>query len=343
MPLILFFPVRSEARSDEGRATVVLRLTRFRRAVIISAAGALISASFTPAADTTQMTRYLQDIQAGPSTFYTPEAYAYFVSRNTITLGGAATDRDAAARSFSAITRISHLSFADARLAIPIMVSLFPKVVHLVQVRGAVFGPNEGTIDDCIGTCVTNAKNQFIVSPPVLDYNIISQYESFMDESHEVEFISKQLNASGEVVEAQFNLKIFFTIYIGEGALSRLTGQSLGHDQNAWKRWETGSAGEPPPSGVHYAMSAGIAPATGWIAAPPGQSAPVVAVPSPQLVQGKSYRLFLTTGNDLRGKVVTKDSASVTLLTVEGKPYVVDFALIKNVAPLELPTGPASP
>jgi hypothetical protein len=310
---------------------------------MIAASGALMCVTYAPAADTTQMTRYIRDIQAGPSTYYTPEASTYFVSRGSIGPGGTATDRDAATRSFTAITRISHMTYADAREAIPIMVSLFPKIVHLVQVHGAVFGANEGTFDDCIGTCVTNAKNQFMVSPPILDYNILSQYESFIDETHEVEFVSKQLNASGEVAQAVFNLKIFFTVYIGEGALSRLTGQSLGHDQNAWKRWETGSAGETTPSETHYAMSAGIAPATGWIAAPPVQTTPGIPVPPPQFVTGRGYRIFLTNGNDLQGKVVSRDSGSVTLLTPEGKPYVVDYALIKSVEPMELPQNPGSP
>ena len=103
----------------------------------------------------------------------------------------------------------------------------FPKLIHMVYIRNAIYGGNEGSFDDCLDTYIADAKSQFIVSPPILDYNFMSRYENFIEETHEIEFISKRQNAAGQVAAATFNLKIFLTVYIGEAALSRLTGQTL--------------------------------------------------------------------------------------------------------------------
>ncbi len=291
-----------------------------------------LSVVSVPAADSMQIAQYIKDIQAGPSTYYTPEAYAYFVSRGSIPPGSASADRDAAIRSFSAVTKVSRLPAAEAGGAIPIIAALFPRLVHLVQVRDAVFGDNEGDFDDCVGTYVTNAKTQFMVSPPILDYNILSQYENFIDETHEIEFISKKLGASGQITGATFNLKIFLTAYIGEGALSRLTGVALGHDPNAWRQWATGTV---PLATRTYEQQYAIPAATGSLAAPPAQAVPLSPCSSRQFIPGRNYRIFLTTGNDLEGRVISRDETSVTLLTAGGKPYVIALTLIRSSDPVE--------
>jgi hypothetical protein len=309
---------------------MMLRLTDQWKAMIVAVVGALFFAVETPAADSMQIAQYLRDIQAGPSTFYTPEAYAYFVSRSSISLNSLSTDRDAASRCFSAITAVSRLPAADVTGAIPIIAMLFPRLVHLVQIRGAAFTGNEGNFDDCVGTYVTNAKNQFIVSPPILDYNFLSQYENFIDESHEIEFISKQLDASGQIIQATFNLTIFLYVYIGEGALSRLTGQTLGHDPNAWRQWTTGSIPSASRTAASYAIPA-------VVAAPPAQTVPVSPGFSQQIVPGRSYRISLTNGNTVEGKVLLGDNASVTLLAAEGKQYVIAVTLIKSCEPVAPP------
>jgi len=315
---------------------MMLRLTDLWKAMIIAGVGTIFSAvEKTPAADSMQIAQYLRDIQAGPSTFYTPEAYAYFVSRSSISLNSASTDRDAAARCFSAINKVSRLPAADVTSAIPIIAMLFPRLVHVVQVHGAVFAGNEGNFDDCVGTYVTNAKNQFIVSPPILDYNFLSQYENFIDESHEIEFISKQSSASGEIIQATFNLTIFLYVYIGEGALSRLTGQMLGHDPNVWRQWTTGFVPSATRPAAPYAIPA--ASAAPPAVAPSTQTVPVSPGASQQFVPGKSYRISLTNGNTFDGKVLSGDDASVTLLAAEGKEYVVAFTLIKSCEPVDSP------
>jgi len=56
-------------------------------------------------------------------------------------------------------------------------------------------------------------------------------------------------------------------------------------------------------------------------------------------VPGRSYRLSLTTGNNLEGKVLSRDDASITILTAEGKPYVIGLTLIKSCEPVEPPAS----
>jgi hypothetical protein len=306
---------------------MLFRMTTLGKAMMVAAGGAAVFAVSIDAADSVQIAQYIRDITAGPATYYTPEAYSYFVSRSPVPAGAASTDRDAAIRCFSAITRVSHLPSAEVQEVIPAIVTLFPKMVHLVQIREATFGAGEGNFDDCIGTYVTNAKNQFMVSPPILDYNSMSQYENFIEESHDVEFISKRLDASGQVIQAIFSLKIFFSVYIGEGALSRLTGQALGHDQSAWRQLSIGVAPQSAPAGRTGITSEGVAV----------QAAPDFPA---RISPGGTYRISLTTGISLEGRVLSKDNESLTVLTAEGKPYVIAFTLIKNCEPLE-PSAPS--
>jgi hypothetical protein len=317
------------------------RSTILLSALFIALLGAAGFSEPVPSDDTAEVAGLIRDIQAGPSVWYTPDAYNYFLSRGSLPPRGAATDKESAARCFAAIDKVSRLPIADASRALPAIAALFPKLIHMVYVRNAVYGGNEGTFDDCLDTYIADAKSQFIVSPPILDYNFMSRYENFIEESHEIEFISKQQNAGGQIVAAAFNLKIFITVYIGEAALARLTGQTLGHDRNAWMQLTGG--GTPAVPAPMSTPSPAPANTTTPVAPAPAAPTPSLPVQPGRFSTGTSYRLFLTTDNELVGTVVSQDAASVTITTAAGKSYVIPFGLIKSSEALNPSASPGTP
>ena len=48
------------------------------------------------------------------------------------------------------------------------------------------------------------------------------------------------------------------------------------------------------------------------------------------IVLGNTYRVLLSTGDDLTGAIENKNDSTMTLLTAQGKPYVFGYSLIKN-------------
>jgi hypothetical protein len=236
-----------------------------------------------------------------------------------------------------------------ARDAVPALIDYFPRAVHVVQVRNASFSSgDQGTYDDCVSTYVMNAKNQVLLSSPFLDYGALQVCENFLESSYETEILSRQVNSAGAISQAVFNLRITFTFYAGECALSRITGMSLGHDPSAWRQWwlgssgssqgYTGSSSSPYAYGYTYttpAASAAANPAPYIVTSPTTIAIP--KTPYPDIVVGGKYRVVLTTGDDFTGTVESRDDTSMVLETLQGKPYAFRFSLMQSYQAIEMP------
>jgi hypothetical protein len=308
--------------------------------------GAVLFVSSAGAIDD-QAAKCIADIKSGPSTYYTPEAAAYYASLGNYSVSGLSVDKEAAQRSFRAAVKLSIMDQSQARDAVPVLIDYFPRAIHVVQVRNASFSySDQGTYDDCVSTYVMNAKNQVLLSSPFLDYSSLSQCENYVESTYETEVLSKQFNNAGAVVSAVFNLKITFTFYAGECALSHITGMSLGHDPSAWRQsWlasspaPVSSAPSPSPSASQPYSYTVTGPNTVVIT----KTAPAVNSPSsyPDIVVKGKYRISLTTGDELTGTVESRTDSSLIFETTQGKPYAFKFSLIQNYQAIETP-GPSS-
>ena len=285
------------------------------------------------AADSIQVRGYIEDIKAGPSVYYTPEASAYFAARGSQFISVAATNREAATRSFLAVLKLGGLpggmSPAQYRDAVPVLLDYFPRAIHVVEISQAVFGRGEGTFDDCISTQVMNAKTQLLRSMPFLDYNALTLCEHCIDESHETSVISRQHGTAGEMVGAVYSLRIIFTFYAGECALSRIAGVDLGHDPLAWRLWWQSSTGNAVRAPVYAENPSLYRSASVYVPVAPVTRA--ISAPSLRdLLPGAEYRFLLTTGDGLSGSIESRNDSNITILTSQGKPFVVAYPLIQS-------------
>lgn len=308
----------------------------------------------TDATEADKVFKCIDDIKAGPSIYYTPEAAAYYATRGNYSVSGLSVNRDAAVRSFRAVTTLAGMSLGQVRDAIPALVDYFPKGIHAVLTRNANYSygyEEKGSLDDCVSTYVMNAKNQVLLSSPFLDYGALQVCENFLESSFETEILSRQVNANGEIRQAIFNLKITFTFYAGECALSRLTGLSLGHDPSAWRQWwatssggsrtgyYTGSASSPYAYGFNtYTTPAAAAAANTapYIVTSPTTIA-IPKTPYPDIAVGGKYRVSLATGDEFIGTVESRNDSSMVLETIQGKPYVFKFSIMQSYQVLEPP------
>jgi hypothetical protein len=315
------------------------------RAAAVFAAALFVS---TAGATNEQAAKCIADIKSGPSTYYTPEAAAYYASLGNYSVSGLSVDKEAAQRSFRAAVKLSIMDQSQAHDAVPVLIDYFPRAIHVVQVRNASFSySDQGTYDDCVSTYVMNAKNQVLLASPFLDYSSLSQCENYVESSYETEVLSKQFNNAGTVVSAVFNLKITFTFYAGECALSHITGMSLGHDPSAWRQSWLASSPAPAYSAPSPSSSASqpysytvTGPNTVVITktAPPGNGS---SSSYPDIVVKGKYRISLTTGDELTGTVENRTDSSLVFETTQGKPYVFKYSLIQSYKAVEIP-GPAS-
>jgi hypothetical protein len=294
--------------------------------ITFAAIGIMAMAADVSADSPDQISKLIDDIRTGPSVYYTPEASAYFATLGNYSVSALSVNRDAATRTFVATVKLGGIPLDQTREAVGVLIDVFPKAVHFVEIRQARYA-GEGAFEDCVSTYVMSAKNQFMLSSPFLDYNSMSLCDAFFDAPYETEIIDKKVNKSGTITGALFNLKITFTFYAGECALSRITGMSLGHDAAAWRSWWLASA----------AVASANAPGTTSYST---ESASTTAVPAndfTDLQVGGKYRVILNTGDDFTGTVESRDASSMVFETTDGKPYSFKFSLIQSYQLIQAP------
>ncbi|MBN2037727.1 MAG: SUMF1/EgtB/PvdO family nonheme iron enzyme [Chitinispirillaceae bacterium] len=297
-------------RSFPGFACVTMMLMLLATVVVVHAA---------------TVDNYIKDLKAGPTIYYTPEAAAYFAALGNYTTTGLSVNKDAAVRTFTATTKLGSMQLSMAKDAINTLIDLFPKAVHVVQIPQAKY-TGKGSYDDCVSTYVMSAKNQFMTSCPFLDYNSLSLCEQFIESTKETEMLSSRKGKKGAIIEAMFNLRITFTFYAAECALSRLTGMSLGHDPNAWRQWWLSSTRAPFTPASDYTTVATTS--TGTYVTENSYS---------DIEPGGTYRIILKTGDDLTGTVESRSDTSLVLETTDGKPYSFKFSLMQSYQVIERP------
>lgn len=267
-----------------------------------------------------------QDLKSVPSNYYTPEAYSYYTRsgqeippqppRETITKG------------YAAAIKLGDMG-SDASGAVSFLVDNFPVMTHITEIRNAQYA-GEGTFEDWLMTYLTSEKNKFILSSPVLDYNSMSICEGSVTSTHEIEFLDKKYGASGAINRATVNVTVTLKLFIGACALSKITGATLGTEQQAWKDWYMANGGTSTPVSSVPQQTTTAPSETGGAYTPPVQS--------PQdVILNATYRITLTTGDDLTGVVEAKSDTGIILETTEGKPYVFRYSLIRQYELLKRP------
>lgn len=248
------------------------------------------------------------DIKAGPSVYYSSDAYAYF-SKNQQDIAPQ-VKKEIAFKSFRAAASLANMGSA-AIGAVPVLLEVFPKAIHVSIIKNARYA-GEGTFEDWVQTYVTSERNKFLLASPFLDYNAMSLCEQHIESSSELEYLDKPAGKRGRV-----NIIVIFSLNIGSCALEKITAMNLGNDLSAWKKWwdEGGS--------TQLSEAASVRPVVSGPALSSGQAFNEIQL------KGK-YRMSLATGDELIGIVEAKDDTSLILETTEGKPYAFGHHLLKS-------------
>jgi hypothetical protein len=261
----------------------------------------------------------IQELKVVPPVYYTSEAYSYF-TRSDQNLPPQ-PPREAAAKGYRALIKLGDMG-SDASRAIPFLIESFPTMVHVTEVRNAQYA-GEGMFEDWLMTYLTSEKNKFILSSPVLDYNSMSLCENSVISTHQVDFVDKRVGASGTIVRATVNITVTMQLYIGACTLTRITGASIGTQQQSWREWYQANG------------------ATTVNSVPSMDSTPRVYVPAVKsaddLLLNGTYKITLTTGDELTGVIEAKTDTSLILETTDGKPYIFRFSLIRSYELLKRP------
>lgn len=264
-----------------------------------------------------------QELKSVPSMYYTSEAYSYYTrSGQNIP---PQPPREAVTKGYRAAIRLGEMG-SDASGAISNLVDNFPVMIHITEIRNAQYA-GEGTFEDWLMTYLTSEKNKFILSSAVLDYNSMSLCEACMTSAHETEFIEKKYGSSGAIVRATVNLTVTLKLFIGACALGKITGASIGNEQQAWRDWYMANGGSSVSSSIPQNNTA------------PAETGPYVPpVKSPEdVILHATYKVTLTTGDELTGVVESKNDTSLILETTDGKPYVFRYSLIRQYELLKRP------
>ncbi|MBN1760615.1 MAG: SUMF1/EgtB/PvdO family nonheme iron enzyme [Chitinispirillaceae bacterium] len=291
------------------------------KAVVTSCIGlAVVSVmSMTVLAEEKEMTKLLLDISNGPGEYYTPDAYSYYSAKG-MALPPQQSLKEAQ-KSFKATMKIAAMG-SSASEALSVLVKKFPRGIHVTETKNLRY-TGEGTFDDWVQTYVASEKNRFILSSPFLDYNTMSQCEPFIVSTHEV----TRLNGESVTIPTKdpVRLSVIHTVYFGAYAISRITGQDLGTDSVQWRQWWDGR-GNTAESVVN--TGAGTAVVNDRLRS--GQSFDDI------VVRGK-YHMYLSTGDDLVGRVESKSNEALILETSDGKAYTFRPSIIIRYEYLEPP------
>ncbi len=260
------------------------------------------------------------DVKNCPSIYMTPEAVSYFQSTSQPVFS---SNKEEALRGYRALIRLGDLGVGGFS-AVGTIIEQFPRAVHVTEIKAVKYS-GEGTFEDWMSTYVMNEKNKFMLSSPFIDYNNISLCEQYIEAVPQSTIIEQQ-PVNGKVIRsATVNLTITFTVYFGTCALSRITGMTIGNNQNDWRIWWTQSGGNAIESRF------------GTVSGSASQKAIASGQTFKDLIVKAKYRMSLTTGDEFIGFVESKDDTSVIFETIDGKPYIFANKLIDRSDLLELP------
>ncbi|MCX7726002.1 MAG: formylglycine-generating enzyme family protein [Chitinispirillaceae bacterium] len=263
----------------------------------------------------------IKDIINGPDVYYTPDAYSYYAAKGFSLPSQKSAEE--VKKSFLAAIKLASKK-DSAKGAIQALLDKYPRIIHVTEVRNVRYA-GEGSFEDWVQTYVVGEKNKFVLSSPIFDYNLMSQVENFIVSSPEV------IRISGEPVTIPtkdlVNIYITHTVYVGVYALSSITGQNLGTDHTIWLDWWNKNKSTQAPSTSSFLPPS---PPSSGIRLRSGQSYDDI------IVKGK-YRISLSTGDILEGRIESKDNNSVVLETSSGKAYTFRPTLILRYEYLEPP------
>jgi hypothetical protein len=267
--------------------------------------------------------QYITDLKNGPPLYYTDQALDMLSAKDPSIASSGRTDRDKALKALKATALLGDKGGKGAK-AIDALLQMYPLAIHCVKVNEQ-YVPGAGTFEDWLQTKIMGEKNKFMLRPPFLTYDDVSQCGDCIEETHEYSTAGERYGSGGRMSEGYVTINLTFKYYAGACALYRITGQTIGTDINQWRSWwDANRATFQPPAGP-----------------PPSNTFSPQAPSLDDVVKGGTYHFVLTTGDDFTGVVDAKDDTSMIVETKEGKGYSFKFNLVKEHQLVSLPAQQA--
>jgi hypothetical protein len=271
-------------------------------------------------AEDAEIQRLIDNIQNGPSIYRTPEAQQYFAAHPPAypTTDEIGYDKGAAAKSIRAAIQLGD-KISVGPQAIRALIDRYPRVEHVVTLSNVEFTPGHGTFEDWIMTYIVTEKNKFTINSPLVEYSTAAKCEDFVTAAH-AEDVSDKKIAKGAIVSATATIYIVLKLNAGQCALTKISGQDLGPDRDAWRRWFESSGG----SFVQQSASSSSGGDWGGSASRSGGSSSRTVVVSDKLsdvLVGGKYRMVLSTGDEFVGRIESVNDTNIVFDTEKGDAY----------------------
>jgi hypothetical protein len=255
----------------------------------------------------------IADLRTGALLYNTPEAIDYFASTGTSNTQAVSIQQDVTLKSLRAALTLAEMG-KQAGAAVPVLVDRFVSCEHVIEQKDLQYTKGHGSFEDWEQTFIANARNDFIMSSYVIEYETLSKCDQWIEAVPVVRMTNQRLGAQGTLLSATVDLSIIIRIDAAAYALNAITGADAGLTRADWQRWLV-------TNGAHYKKA-------------------LVNLEKPRTFNvGATYSVHLVSGDTIVGVVMSYVDSTLELRTSSGKPYMFRSSLIDTVTMLAAATG----
>ena len=254
----------------------------------------------------------IADLRTGALLYNTPEAIDYFAKLGTSNAQAVSIQQDVTLKSLRAALTLAEMG-KQAEAAVPVLVDRFVACEHVIEQKGLQYTKGRGTFEDWEQTYIANARNDFIMSSYVIEYETLSKCDQWIEAVPVIRMTNQRLGAQGILLSATVDLSIIIRIDAAAYALNAITGADAGLTRSDWQRWMVSN-------GAHYEKA-------------------LVNLEKPRAFNvGATYSVHLVSGDTIIGVVMSYIDSTLELRTSSGKPYMFRSSLIDTVTMLAAAT-----
>jgi hypothetical protein len=122
---------------------------------------------------------------------------------------------------------------SNAQDAIPILTQKFPIAIHVEKLNNLEYVQEVGTFEDWLMTKTMAVKTKIELNAPFGVFNIIDPCSEFIEATQEHDLFDPVYRGS-QLIKATVSIRVYFVIYAGACALSKITGANQGTSQSRW-------------------------------------------------------------------------------------------------------------
>lgn len=185
-------------------------------------------------------------ITEGPSICLTSQASNFSIPQELLGSGGTiSSDHISCRRVIDATVSLGDAG-SSAREAINVLLQKYPKAIHVEVLNNLEYIAGAGTFEDWLMTKTMATRNRIELNPPFGAFKIIDPCSEFIEVKQDHEILNKVVHG-GKMQSATVSIRVYYIIYAGACALSRISGINLGTEQARWLEHYNSGIGSASP------------------------------------------------------------------------------------------------